>query len=279
MIKFVVSRPTRKIHRPTYQGESERRFKGEKKKRIPLKTIWIIFGIFVLIYGSFLLLKNTLFDQEYTITKVFYNVSDTKTYGDPDMYKSISSQIKKENFTVARFNKNTILAGLQANYPFIKDMIITFIGVNTVKVDLVFQTPELLIKNFNLSYGVFRGHIFAIHPGDTLGTGVKDIYMPGYLSGYGAMTGFFFRQSYTGLIEQVSLMYQGFPGLHHIEYLPGGERSIVFMNGKQIYINNLADIPAQIKNYELLKKYYANFNQLTEIDLGSIELDKVIVKK
>ena len=279
MIKFVVSKPTHKIHRPAYQWESDRRFKGQKKRRIPLKTIWIIFGIFVLVYWSFLLLKNTLFAQKYTITTVQYYTNDIKTYGDPYMYKAISSQIKKENFTIARFNKNTILAWLQNSYPFIKDMKIIFISTNTVRVDLIFQTPELIIRNYNLKYGVFRWHIFPIDSGDSMGTGVKILDMPGYLSGYGVMTGFFFRQAYDDLIQQVELMYQGFPWLHHIEYLAGGERSIVYLNGKQIYLNNLADIPSQIKNYELLKKYYVNFNQLKEIDLWSIELDKVIVKK
>lgn len=233
----------------------------------------------MLVYWSFLLLKNTLFAQKYTITTVQYNVSDIKTYGDPYMYKAISSQIKKENFAIARFNKNTILAWLQDKYPFIKDMIITFVSTNTVRVDLIFQIPEVLIRNYNFKYGVFRGHIFPIYSWDAMGTGVKILDMPGYLSGYGAMTGFFFRQAYDDLIQQVELMYQWFPWLHHIEYLAGGERSIVYLAGKRIYLNNLADIATQIKNYELLKKYYVNFNQLTEIDLGSIEMDKVIVKK
>ena len=279
MIKFVVSRPTRKIQRTPYQGEPDRRFKGQKKKRIPLKTIWIIFWIFVLIYWSILLLKNTLFNQEYTITKVLYNVSDIKLYGDPTMYQTITAQIKKENYNIVRFNKNTILAWLQTTYPFIKDMLISFVTTNTVKVNLFFQTPELIIRNYDLKYWVFLGYIFPINSWDLLGTGVHILDMPGYLSGYAAMTGFFFRQAYTGLVEQVDLMYQWFPWLHHIEYLPGGERSIVFINGQQVYINNLADIPTQIRNYELLKKYYSSFNQLTEIDLWSIELDKVIVKK
>jgi hypothetical protein len=49
--------------------------------------------------------------------------------------------------------------------------------------------------------------------------------------------------------------------------LPGGERSIVYIDGKEIYINNLANVVTQIRNYELLQKYYPDFNQLTQIDL------------
>lgn len=112
-----------------------------------------------------------------------------------------------------------------------------------------------------------------------MGKQAKVLHLPPYLSGSAAMTGFFFRQPYSDIAQQLDLIYEGFPGLHHVEYLPGGERSIVFINGQEIYLNNLVDIPSQIKNYTLLKKYYNGFAQLKEIDLGSIELDKIIVKK
>lgn len=279
MIKFVVSRPVRKISRSSYQWESERRFKTQKKKRVSLKAIWIVFGVFVVVYGWFLLLKNTLLAPENIITVVQYDSWNIATYGDPYMYKTINNQIQKENYNIARLNKNTILAKLQTRYPFLKDMVILRTSPNTVKVDLIFQEPSLIIRNYDLTFGVFRGHIFPIYSWDTLGRWVKILDMPGYLSGYSAMTGLFFRQSYVDVIEQVDLIYQGFSWLHHVEYLPGGERSIVYINGRVIYLNNLGDIATQIKNYELLKKYYPGFKQLKEIDLWSIELDKVIVKK
>lgn len=38
-----------------------------------MKAIWIIFGLVVVVYGGFLLLKNTLFAREYTIVKVQYD--------------------------------------------------------------------------------------------------------------------------------------------------------------------------------------------------------------
>jgi len=46
-----------------------------------------------------------------------------------------------------------------------------------------------------------------------------------------------------------------------------------------VYINNAIPIEPQIVNYQLLKKYYSDFNLLREIDLGSLESDKVIVRK
>ena len=245
-----------------------------------MKVIWIVFGIFVLVYGSFLLLKNTIFNTKYVITQVNYDSGNLTQYDDPYMYKAISAQIKQENYTIVRFQKNTILASLQMSYPFIKDMVIEFTTANTVKVSLIFQEPELIIRNQTLKFGVFRGHIFPIYSGDSLGKNIKTIIdLPEYLSGYGAMTGFFFRQPASDLIQQVELIYQWFPSLHHIEYLPGGERTIVYIDGKKIYINNLADVAQQIRKYELLKRYYTDFASVKEMDLWSIEVDKLIVKK
>jgi hypothetical protein len=57
------------------------------------------------------------------------------------------------------------------------------------------------------------------------------------------------------------------------------QRSIVYLDGKKYYINNLWDIPNQIKNYQLLKKYYKEFNSLDDVDLGSLEKDKIIVRR
>jgi hypothetical protein len=221
-----------------------------------------------------------LFAKEYTIDTINYDSGNIQVYDDPYLYKAISAQIKKENYNVVRLNKNTILATLQQSFPFLKDMKITFINANTVKVDLVFQEPQLIIRNAQQRYGVFRGHIFPIYSGNTMGVGVRILDLPDYQSGMNFMTGFFYRQSAEDLIQQTDLIYEAFSGaITHIEYLPGGERTIIYLGNQKLYINNLADVAQQIRSYQLLKRYYSDFAQLTEIDLGSLESDKVIVKK
>ncbi|MFA7717480.1 MAG: hypothetical protein WC875_02095 [Candidatus Absconditabacterales bacterium] len=282
MIKFVIPRPVKKIHRSRMTIDTEKKISRKvlSRRRVPLKTIWIIFIVFVLIYGGFLLLKNTLFAKQYTIDTINYDSGDIQIYDDPYLYKAVTAQIKQENYNVVRFNKNTILATLQGSFPFLKDMTITFINANTVKVDLIFQEPQLIIRNADQKYGVFRGHIFPIYSGNTMGAGVRILDLPDYLSGMNAMIGFFYRQSAEDIIQQTDLIYEAFSGqIQHIEYLPGGERTIVYLKDKKIYINNLADVAQQIRSYQLLKKYYSDYASLKEIDLGSLEMDKVIVKK
>ena len=263
--------------------DTDRRIQNKvlsKRRRFSLKMIWIIFIVFTLIYGWFLLFKNTLFAPKYTITTVNYSTGDMQIYGDFNLYKAISAEIKQENYNVVRFNKNTILAQLQTTYPFLKDLVITFMDANRVKVDILFQEPQLIIRNADQKYWVFRWYIFPISSGDSRGGGVEILDLPDYLSGMNNMTGFFFRQSADDLIQQTDLLYQAFSGkIQHIEYLPGGERTIVYAEDKIFDINNLADIVTQIRNIQLLKKYYPDYAALKEVDLGSIELDKVIVKK
>jgi hypothetical protein len=109
-----------------------------------------------------------LFAKQYTIDVINYDSGDIKIYDDPYLYKAISTQIQQENYNVVRFNKNTILATLQQSFPFIKDISITFVNANTVKVKLSFDDPQLIIRNADQRYGVFRGHIFPIYSGNTL---------------------------------------------------------------------------------------------------------------
>jgi hypothetical protein len=78
----------------------------------------------------------------------------------------------------------------------------------------------------------------------------------------------------------MTLIYAAFPKSKFVAYLPGAERTVVMTaDSKKVFLNNLVDIPQQIKNFELLRRYYADYAKLTEIDLGSLEKDKMIVKK
>jgi hypothetical protein len=97
---------------------------------------------------------------------------------------------------------------MQTKFPFLKDMTITFLSANEVKVNLVFSEPELIIRNQNLRFGLFHGYVFPLYSGNTLGKGIEILDMPDYLSGSEAMSGLFYRLSAADLIQQVDLMYQ-----------------------------------------------------------------------
>jgi hypothetical protein len=140
----------------------------------------------------------------------------------------------------------------------------------------------LIIRNQSHKFGVFRGHIFPILSGNVLGQWVKILDLPGYLSWQLAMTGFFFRQSADTIIQQVDLIYKGFPKLERVEYLPWGERTIVYNNNQRIYLNNLGNIAEQISTYMLLNKIIMQTNGLktnTKKELLNMQLDHQNVNK
>ena len=279
MIKFVVPRPVKKKQR-TYIPLDE------DKKRIrswfhffSIKVIRIIFGIFAVVYWGYYLLKSTILNHQYLIKRVLYDSGDIARYDEPYLYKRINTKFKGENFYVARFYRDRVLADIQTVYPMVSAIDISYRSSNTVVIKLTFRPIDLVIRNQAERYAIIRDQILRIYSGNKLADGIKILDLPPYLSGMHAMSGFFFRQLATGLVEQTELLYQWFPWLTGLEYLPWGERSIVYLEGKRFFINNLGDIPNQIRNYQLLKKYYKEYAKLQDVDLGSLGKDKVIVRR
>ncbi len=279
MIKFVVSRPVKKIKRHYVPIDSDKKKVKVWFRFFSVKIIRIIFIIFALIYWWFLLLKNTVFNHQYTIKRVLYDSWDIARYDDPYLYKRINTRIKGENYYVVKLYKSRVLNDIHAQYPMISDIGIDYRSSNTVFVKMTFTPIDMVIRNQDIRFALVGSTLLPIYSWNKISNGIKILDLPQYLSGMTSLSWLFYRQSATGLVQQTELLYQWFPGLHHIEYLPWGERSIVYIDNKKIYINNLGDIPNQIRNYQLLKKYYKDYAQLKDIDLGSLEKDKVIVRR
>lgn len=279
MIKFAIRKPTKKIHRTYTSVNPEQQRVKSWFRRLSIKILWSILIVFAIIYGGFLLLRNTIFDHQYIIKRVIYSSWDAQQYDNPYLYKRISNWIKEENYHIVRMYKSRILEDIQQTYPLVTDISVDYASSNTVLVKLTFRPIDLVIRNQDKKFLVVGSTILPLYSGNTIAKGVAILDLPEYLSGVTSLSGFFYKQSATWLIQQINAIYEWFPWFHHIEYLPGGERTIVYIDGKKLYINNLWDITSQIRNYELLKKYYKEYAQLEHIDLWSLEADKVIVKK
>ena len=279
MIKFVMPRPVKKIHRNYTPIDSDKKKTKVWFRFFSIKIIRIIFIAFALIYGWFFLLKNSLFDHQYTIKRVLYDSWDIAWYDDPYLYKRISTRIKWENYYVANLYKSRILTDIQSAYPMVSAIMIEYRSSNTVAIKLTFTPIDMVIRNHAVRFALVGSTLLPVYSWNKITKGIKILDLPPYLSGMNSLSGLFYRQSATWLVQQIDLLYQWFSWLDHIEYLPWWERSIVYSEGKKFYINNWWDIPNQIRNYQLLKKYYKDYAKLQDIDLGSLEKDKVIVRK
>lgn len=275
----MVSKPVKKIQRTYTPIHSD-----TKKIKVwfhffSIKIIRIIFAVFALIYGGFFFLQRSIFNHQYIVKRVVYASWDIAWYDEPYLYKRINTRIKGENYYVVRLFKSRVLDEIKSTYPMVSDISFEYVSSNTVSVKLTFIPIDMVIRNQGVKFALIGSTVLQIYTGNKIGNGIKVLDLPSYLSGMNSLSGLFFRQPATWLVQQIELLYQWFPWLDHIEYLPWWERSIVYLDGKKFYINNGADISNQIRNYQLLKKYYKEYNSLEDIDLGSLEKDKIIVRR
>lgn len=279
MIKFVVSRPVKKIQRTYTPIHSDKKKIKIWFRFFSIKIIRSIFIIFALIYGWFFFLRRSIFNHQYTIKRVQYDSWNISWYDEPYLYKRINTRVKWENYYVAKFYKSRILADIQTKFPMVSAIDITYVSSNTVLIKLKFIPIDMVIRNQDVRFALIWDILLQIFSWNKISDNVIVLDLPAYLSGMNTFSGMFYRQSASWLVQQIHLLNQWFPWLDHIEYLPWGERSIVYLDGKKFYINNGSDIENQIRNYQLLKKYYKEYKQLEDIDLWSLGKDKVIVRK
>jgi len=278
MVQFVVQK---KFKKPSADQSLNVAHKvGWVVRRIPIKFFWIFFGLFVLIYWVFLLLKNTIFASEYLIKKVDYSLSSVVQYDNPYLYKKISTLLKWENYYVTAWNKSDILESVQTEFPFVSDILMVYKPVNAMIVKVLFDKPDFLFIYEDHKFGVYKSNLFEIYSGNTIWSGLIKINVVSFFSWLSMLTGIFYKYPADKLLADVQLLKQGFSRIESLSYIPGWSRIIVNLDKWiKVYINTMVDIQKQIKNYQLLKKYYSDFALLKEIDLGSLESDKVIVKK
>jgi hypothetical protein len=116
--------------------------------------------------------------------------------------------------------KSRVLTDIQSTYPMVTDMGVEYRSSNTVFVKLMFKPIDMVLRNQDVRFALIGSTILPIYSGNKIANGIKVLDFPPYLSGMNALSGLFYRQPATGLIQQIELLYQGFPGLDHIEYLP-----------------------------------------------------------
>lgn len=282
MKAFVRQKSIRQVKLSGSYGKesSAKNFFLKMPKFINMQLIWTILIVFILLYGALFLVKHTLFVSAYRITKIDYDSWSIQQYDDPYLYRDVSLQLRGENYYVLGWNRKSILKTIQTKFPIVQDITIDYTVPNTVHVLLAFFEPDMVIKNQQLKFGVYNNYTFPIASGNTIGQWKSVLYLPLYASWLTTIDWLFYRQSAKQLQEQMDIINAAFPNATLIAYLPGGEKTVVVLPDKRrIFINTMTDISQQIKNFEILKKYYTDFATLKEIDLGSLEKDKVIVRR
>jgi len=246
-----------------------------------VKVIWIsMFGI-VFLYGGSYVLKNTIFATKYKIEQVSFNKQSVILFDDPYLYKQISDIIKWKNYWIMHyFNEGKILNIMQKQYPIIKFLELKLAWQNSIVVNVGFHDPHILIYEGNLKFGLYNDYLFPLYSWNNLGSGIQSVDLPLYAGQSEDIDGLFFEINPQELTDVVYNLYESFPKIHRMVYLPGAKRMLlIFPDQKKVYFNLSKGLDEQITDFEHLRKYYDGFENLWEVDLGSLSDDKIIVKK
>lgn len=261
------------------------KFRTNKKKANPktiwklVQLIWVTAFVLVLFYAILYLLRITILAPEYTIKQVNYDPASIQEYDDPYLYKAISNVTKERNYYILRyFKQGYITHKIKQEFPIVKDIAIQYDDQYTLWVTVSFEKPQIRLIYKELTFGLYNDYIFQLYSGNTIWNDILDIEFPEYIWEIQNFDGLFFKVKANQFTEQMYLLNDAFPDRERLVYLPWSQRTlIVLKDGKRLYINNLWDLKKQIKNYDLLTKYYDGYKDLYEIDLGSLEEDKIIV--
>lgn len=244
-----------------------------------VKILVVVTFFVALLFSVVYVFQKTLFAPQNIIKVVNYTKSSVNQFDDPYLYKKISTLIKWQNYYTTNYiDKRKIFKEIFDEFPIIQDFEITYTNNNTVTVKVLFNKPDLVIKSQDIKFGLYKWYTFRIYSGNTIGSWVQRIFFPDYLSWIDSIDWIFYDLPFADFITQMYTIIQNFPWNQRVIYLPGGQRTVVELSGdKRVYINNAKDFEIQFKNYLLLQKYYTNFTKLKQIDLWSLETDKVIV--
>lgn len=275
------------MNRPFKKRQKNYNFKKNIKKvrlihpsiNFSLKRLWIFLLLVIFSYWTFFIINNTLFKSENYIKQVFYSQASVDNYDSPYLYKKISSIIKDENyFVVSKLRRRKIQKEVQQEFPMVKSIKFVQSQKFAASVWIDFYYPDIVLKLWDRSFAVLWDYDFEIFSGNTIWDSVFSVDLPQYLSGISSLHGLFFEISPKQLIQDMEIISQGFNGYTRIVYLPGSSMTLVFIWEKRIYLNNKNSLPDQINNYNMLMKFYDKGNSLKVVDLGSLDLDKIIVR-
>lgn len=242
--------------------------------------IWFIVVVFVLIMKY--IFQQTIFSSDYTIESVRYDSWSVWLFDEPLLYSAITKALRGKNYYMVKyFGQWDILDAVSVMFPIVSDMKVFFLERNTAAVSVRFLDPLMLISAWEKKFAVYDEHtIVPLYPQNTLGNDVVQLQLADYTSWFDTLDGLFFKLSPEMLFNQLMVFDAYFKKPYTVIYFPWAEKTqIVAADGKILYINNMWNIDAQLAKIDILKSYYPDFEALRMFDLGSLDIDTLIVRK
>ena len=282
MWNYLVSpRPFKRSNHHTIKKNFRRVKLIYPKINFSIKAFRIVILSIIFSYGIFFIIKNTFFKKENYIQNISYSKESVDAFNDPYLYSEISKSLKWENYyVVSKLKRKSFLNKIKSEFPMVKNMKIVKSAPYSVAIWIDFYEPDIIIKLWDRRFAIMWNYNFEIFSGNTIWEDVFYAELPQYASGIDSLYWLFHEISQNQFIHDMHFFAEAFPDYDRIVYLPWSSMTVIILKSwLRIYVNNQNSLEWQIENYNLIKQYYKDFNSLRTIDLGSLQWDKIIVKK
>lgn len=244
------------------------------------KYIAIIALIILLLFLVIFVLKGTWYNPSYQIQTIDYPPTTRAKYENTELFVLTSKYLRGRYYSALQIGgESELLTKIREQYPFVAAVQVEYRDTQTVAVDFEFVEPDFLVKVGEKRFGIWQGWFYEeLDPARSLGNDWFLVDTPQYLSGTSSLSGFFYEVDYWWYREYLPLIQKTFPEMNRFVYLAGSPNFIIFENNKRIYLHK-ERVTQQLEKYRWLKKYFANFEGVYEIDLGSLTEDKAIIQE
>lgn len=244
------------------------------------KYVLIIAIILLLLLLGLFILKGTVYNPSYQIQTIQYPPSTRAKYENTELFVLASKFLRGKYYSALQVGGTTdLLSAVRGSYPFVRNATIKYQDSQTIAVDFEFYEPDFLIKLGEKRFWVWRGAITEeLDPTRSLGQSAFVVDTPAYLSGTTSLSGFFAEVDYARYMNYLPMIQETFPTMQRFVYLAGSANFIIFDQSKMIFLHK-EDVPHQLQKYRRLQQYFPNFSGVSEIDLGSLTQDKVIIRE
>lgn len=242
---------------------------------------WAIIGIIVLLsFLTIYLLKGTIYNPSYQIKTINYTQKTRSKYENTELFVLASKFLRGKYYSTLKVGgESELLNRVKTEYPFVKNAKITYTNPQEISVDFSYIEPDFVVKLWEKKFWVRNdGFTDELQQNRTLGKTWFVVDTPGYLSGTTSLAGFFYDVGYERYKNHLPSIKETFPEMKRFVYLAGSSNFIIFEGNKMIFLHR-DNVPFQLEKYLWLKKHFKNFSGITEIDLGSLTQEKVIIRE
>ena len=234
--------------------------------------VWFLV-IFLILVWIYIFWKRTIFSDSYKIKTV--TVANDNVYINKTIKTTIDDFLIGNNYYIAKLNKYSLLGNLiDKNITIIKDLHIDK-KWKDVSVTIDYQSPALVLSMWNTLWWYNSGYFFELSSQYSIYSWNTVVNIKTFSGN--DVSAVFFETSPEALMQQINSIYTKIPVKDNF-WIPSAYKIwITTEDDKLLYFDVKKNVFEQIKKYEFIKNNYKKYNQVKEMDLGTID-DSIFIK-